>query len=207
MRLPITRIIRCVFDLEGGPADCKVVGGRHAKANGIAAFDGDVFVVDSLSFSITRYARTNDGDLVERDRIKTPHAADNLNILEDGTMHLGTMPKLHQCVDPTRQPVVGALTVIAPANASAPVPRDVSRGVRTGDDRYVFRDAINSAGDIVNQISCGVLVGSCDGGVAAAAPPRRRRALLGSPWHSGALICDLACICFSESSCYTMSVT
>ena len=74
LRLPVTRIFRCVFDVVEAPGwadatdweraawgaenvECSVVGGRHPKANGIAAYRGDIYVVDSLDFSITVYAR------------------------------------------------------------------------------------------------------------------------------------------------------
>ena len=173
LRLPVTRVYRCVF-AEG--VSCAPVGARHAMANGLALGpDGMLYVVDVLRFSVTVYERRRDGSLVVSDTIHLPHAADNVYARPDGSLLLGSMPKLHQCLDPLSQtpPVVtGALTLATPRPPTAA--DDRALGVRGhGDPRWTFVDVVRTD----RQVSGGALVGG--------------RALVGSPWGRGALLCDL----------------
>jgi len=172
LRLPVTRVYRCVF-AEG--VSCAPVGARHAMANGLALGpDGLLYVVDVLRFSVTVYERRRDGSLVVSDTIHLPHAADNVYARPDGSLLLGSMSKLHQCLDPLSQkpPVAGALTLATPRPPTAA--DDRALGVRGhGDPRWTFVDVVRTD----RQVSGGALVGG--------------RALVGSPWGRGALLCDL----------------
>ena len=107
----MTRVYRCVFNDEA--TSCSPVGARHAMANGIALRGNMIYVVDVLRFAVTVYERRRDGSLVVNDTISLPHAADNVYALPDGSLLLGSMPRLHQCLDPLAQrpPVAGALTL------------------------------------------------------------------------------------------------
>ena len=174
LRLPWTRVYRCVFNDEA--TSCSPVGARHAMANGIALRGNMIYVVDVLRFSVTVYERRRDGSLVVNDTISLPHAADNVYALPDGSLLLGSMPRLHQCLDPLAQkpPVAGALTLATPRPPSPNDDRAV--GVRGyGDPRWTFRDT------------------SCARTAARSRAARwsETRALVGSPWDRGALLCEL----------------
>ena len=156
LRLPVTRVYRCVFNDEA--TSCSPVGARHAMANGIALRGNMIYVVDVLRFAVTVYERRRDGSLVVNDTISLPHAADNVYALPDGSLLLGSMPRLHQCLDPLAQkpPVAGALTLATPRPPSPNDDRAV--GVRGyGDPRWTFRDIVRTDG---GQVSGGALVGT-----------------------------------------------
>ena len=53
LRLPVTRVYRCVFNDEA--TSCSPVGARHAMANGIALRGNMIYVVDVLRFTVTAY--------------------------------------------------------------------------------------------------------------------------------------------------------
>ena len=122
---------------------------------------------------MTKYSRRRDGGLERNDTIALPHAPDNVQALENGGLLIGSLPRLHECAGPGNAGALGALTLATPG--PAPPRADRARGARGfGDERWWFRDVVRADWE---QVSGGIVAGG--------------RALVGSPYARGALLCDL----------------